>query len=311
MSPEAAPAAAEAPAAGAGGKPPLDEVMLAMDVVDTLRRRERLVQRELDVEGREEDLKERLRKIYKAQGFEVPDHVIEQGVAALREERFVYKPPPEGIKKKLALLYVTRRKWGKWALGCLAAVLVAWGIHYFTVVAPTADLPGRIEAVHAQVLEIAASDEARAAAGQYLSVGRAALRDDNTAAAEDALASLEDLRARLEQEYTLRIVNRPGEQSGVWRIPDVNLKARNYYIIVEAIDVRGEVLTVPVLNEETGKTERVKKWGLRVEESTFNAIASDKKDDGIIQGSQFGKKKRGRLEPAYELPTTGSAITQW
>jgi len=292
-------------------KQPLDEIMLAMDIVDTIRRRERLLQRELDAEGREEDLKERLRKIYKAQGFEVPDHVIEQGVAALREERFVYKPPAEGIKKKLALLYVTRHKWGKWVLGGLAAVLVAWGVHYFTVVAPTADLPGRIEAVHAQVLEIAASDDARAAAGQYLSVCKAALRDDNTAAAENALASLEDLRARLEQEYTLRIVNRPGEQSGVWRIPDINLKARNYYVIVEAIDARGEVLAVPVLNEESGKTERVKKWGLRVEESTFNAVARDKKDDGIIQGSQFGKKKRGRLAPDYELPTTGSAITQW
>ena len=310
MNKEATAAAVPTPASPEA-KQPLDEIMLAMDIVDTIRRRERLLQRELDAEGREEDLKERLRKIYKAQGFEVPDHVIEQGVAALREGRFVYKPPAEGIKKKVALLYVTRRKWGKWVLGGLAAVLVAWGVHYFTVVAPTADLPGRIEAVHAQVLEIAASDDARAAAGQYLSVCKAALRDDNTAAAENALASLEDLRARLEQEYTLRIVNRPGEQSGVWRIPDINLKARNYYVIVEAIDARGEVLAVPVLNEESGKTERVKKWGLRVEESTFNAVARDKKDDGIIQGSQFGKKKRGRLAPDYELPTTGSAITQW
>ena len=38
------------------GFKPLDEVMLAMDVVDTLRRRDRLVQRELDVEGREQKL---------------------------------------------------------------------------------------------------------------------------------------------------------------------------------------------------------------------------------------------------------------
>ena len=33
--------------------------MLAMDIVDTIRRRERLLQRELDAEVREEDLKER------------------------------------------------------------------------------------------------------------------------------------------------------------------------------------------------------------------------------------------------------------
>ncbi|MGB5297749.1 MAG: DUF6384 family protein, partial [Thiogranum sp.] len=71
-------------------KQPLDDVMLAMDVVDTLRRRRRLVERELDAEGREQDLKQRLRKIYTAQGIEVPDHVLEEGVAALKEERFVY-----------------------------------------------------------------------------------------------------------------------------------------------------------------------------------------------------------------------------
>ncbi len=76
-------------------KPPLDEMMLAMDVVDTLRRRQRLVEREFDSEGREQDLKQRLRKIYAAQGIEVPDHVLEEGVAALREERFVYKSPAE------------------------------------------------------------------------------------------------------------------------------------------------------------------------------------------------------------------------
>jgi hypothetical protein len=97
----------------------------------------------------------------------------------------------------------------------------------------------------------------------------------------------------------------------VWRIPDVNAVARNYYVVVEAVDARGEVLTVPVENEETGRTERVKKWGLRVDERTFNAVADDKKDDGILQRDRFGAKRRGALVPEYELPTTGAAITQW
>ena len=56
-------------------RPPLDDVMLAMDVVDTLRRRERMVARELDEHGRAEDLKQRLRRIYAQQGLDVPDHV--------------------------------------------------------------------------------------------------------------------------------------------------------------------------------------------------------------------------------------------
>ena len=133
-------AVSAAPAA-AGAKQPLDEVMLAMDVVDTLRRRERLVKRELDAAGREQDLMERLRKIYHAQGIEVPDHILEAGVAALEEDRFIYKPPTEGLGVKLARLYVSRGRWGKWVLGGIAVLIAAWAIHYFVFVAPDAALP--------------------------------------------------------------------------------------------------------------------------------------------------------------------------
>ena len=364
--------------AGADARQPLDEVMLAMDIVDTIRRRERMVQRELDAEGREIDLKERLRKIYAAQGIDIPDHVLEQGVAAIKEDRFVYTPAAPGFPRTLATLYVTRNAWGKWLLGAIAAVMIAAAGYYAAVVAPAARLPGRIEALHAQIAGITEDAEARTQAGQIREAGLAAarrgerdqarsaiaslealhqrleqiavlrrvegqrietlhaqiagiiedaeartqagqIRDAGLAAvqrgdagnARAAVASLEELLGLLEQDYTLRVVNRPGEYSGVYRIPDLNEQARNYYVIVEAIDSRGNVLTVPILSEETGATERVKAWGLRVDEDVFNAVANDKKDDGIIQNNRFGEKKRGRLTADYTMPTTGAAITAW
>lgn len=308
---EAAATAAAPAAAGAAPQQPLDEVMLAMDVVDTLRRRQRLVESELDTEGREADLKERLRKIYAAQGIEVPDHVIEEGVAALKGERFVYHPPPPGLKTRLAHLYVKRGAWGKWLLGAFAALLLVGIGNYFFFVAPKSGLPKALSGLHAEVVALARVGDAREAADRQLNAGQAALRDGKTPAAKDALRALTELRTRLEQEYSLRVVNRPGEKSGVWRIPDVNTNARNYYIIVEAINPDGRVLTLPIKNEETGKTEPVDKWGLRVDQATFNAVARDKQDDGIIQKNQFGAKRRGELAPHYEMATTGAAITQW
>jgi hypothetical protein len=302
---------AAAGGAGAAAKPPLDEVMLAMDVVDTLRRRERLVKRELDATGREADLKERLRKIYHAQGIEVPDRILEEGVAALKEDRFVYKPPAKGLGVKLARLYVSRGRWGKWVLGGVGALIAAWAINWFVFVAPKAALPQELAAAHAEAVEIAESDEARERAGRLLSAGEAALGEEDADAAREALRSLEDLRTSLEQAYSLRIVSRPGERSGVWRVPDVNTGARNYYIIVEAVDPTGRVLTVPVTNEETGETERVTKWGLRVDEDTFEGVARDKRDNGIIERDRFGYKDRGYLAPKYEMRTTGGAITEW
>ena len=282
-----------------------------MDIVDTIRRRERMVQRELDAEGREIDLKERLRKIYAAQGIDIPDHVLEQGVAAIKEDRFVYTPAAPGFPRTLATLYVTRNAWGKWLLGAIAAVMIAAAGYYAAVVAPAARLPGRIEALHAQIAGITEDAEARTQAGQIRDAGLAAVQRGDAGKARAAVASLEELLGLLEQDYTLRVVNRPGEYSGVYRIPDLNEQARNYYVIVEAIDSRGNVLTVPILSEETGATERVKAWGLRVDEDVFNAVANDMKDDGIIQNNRFGEKKRGRLTADYTMPTTGAAITAW
>jgi hypothetical protein len=300
-----------APAAAATGKQPLDEVMLAMDVVDTLRRRERLVKRELDAVGRGEDLKERLRKIYHAQGIEVPDRILEEGVAALKEDRFVYRPPSGGLGVTLARWYVSRGRWGKWLLGGLGVLIAAWAINYFVFVAPRAALPDELAQAHARVVAIAESAEAEASAGRLLNAGKAALGENDADAAREALRALEDLGTTLEQEYVLRIVNRPGERSGVWRVPDVNTRARNYYVIVEALDPTGRVLTVPITSEETGKTARVTKWGLRVGEDTFERVARDKQDNGIIERDRFGHKNRGDLLPEYEMPTTGAAITEW
>ena len=160
-------------------------------------------------------------------------------------------------------------------------------------------------------MSVAKSENAREVAERLSNAGKTALRDQDMDAAREAVVSLQDLGTRLEQEYSLRIVNRPGERSGVWRVPDVNSRARNYYIVVEAIDPAGRVLTVPISNEETGKTERVTQWGLRVDEQTFQQVARDKQDNGIIERDRVGYKRRGYLVPDYEMRASGAAITRW
>ncbi|MFZ0256611.1 MAG: DUF6384 family protein [Gammaproteobacteria bacterium] len=297
--------------ASASSKAPLDEVMLAMDVVDTLRHRGQLVEQELDTQNRDQRLKERLRTIYAAQGIEVSDRVLDEGVAALKEERFVYKPPPESFAIKLARLYVSRRQWGKWLAGALAVLVAVWAVYYFAVLAPRAALPEELQTAHHAVLQVAEVDTAKALADRDYAKGQAALRDGDEESAEAALQSLTSLRATLEREYTLRIVNQPGERTGVWRVPDLNPSARNYYIVVEAIGVDDRPVQVPVTSEESGQTERVSQWALRVSENVFRRIAADKQDDGIVQNNRFGVKRRGYLKPEYLFPTTGAAITHW
>lgn len=294
---------------------PLNDVMLAMDVVDTLRHRQLLVERELNTEAREQTLIKRLREIYAAQGIDVPDHVLAEGVAALDEERFVYTPPEPGWRITLAHLYITRGTWGK-ALLAILVMIIAVAIVYTTMISGPqqrrlAALPGELATQRQAIIELTEVPEARERAQQYLVQGQAALREEDADAAGKAVVSLKKLRAQLEQEYTVRIISRPGESSGVWRMPDVNTDARNYYVIVEAVTEDGSTLTLPVRNEEDGKIYKVNKWALRVSEQLYEQIAADKSDDGIIQQRDFGVKRRGQLTPDYAMPTTGAALTDW
>ncbi|MFO7546736.1 MAG: DUF6384 family protein [Trueperaceae bacterium] len=288
---------------------PLDEVMLAMDVVDTLRHRHQLVAQELQSGERDEDMLARLRQIYAAQGIDVPDRILEDGVAALREERFVYKQPERSAAKRWARIYVHR---GRWALRLLIlAAVVAGAVFAYdaTVRAPTRELVADLDRSRAAVHAVAEVDAATRQADTLYQQAQSALRRNDTPEARTALASLETLREQVEASYTLRIALEP--DTGVWRIPDVNVGTRNYYVIVEAIDANGRRLTVPIMNEETGRTERVAQWGLRVDEATFERVRDDKLDDGIIQNRTFGEKQAGYLEPDYLFPTTGGAITDW
>ena len=114
----------------------LDDVMIAMDVVDTIRHREGLVARELNEAGREADLIRRLKEIYRQQGIEVPDHVLAEGVKALKESRFTYTPAPPGWKRTLATMWVRRGRYGAIAGLVLAALLTTCSVNYFNVTRP-------------------------------------------------------------------------------------------------------------------------------------------------------------------------------
>src|SRR5262245_5817218 len=260
--------------AAAEAKPQtLDELMIAMDVVDTLRHREDLVRRELDEEGREAELITRLKKVYHDQGIEVPDHVLADGVKALKESRFVYTPPPKGWKRILLTAWARRDVYGRSA-GLAGALLAASiGGYYLLEVRParlareaarvelTETLPRNLKQAHANVIAVAADADAKQKADQLLADGERAIRGRDRAAATKASEGLATLAQDLMREYTLAIVSRPGETTAVWRRPPGRSQARNYYLIVEAIAPDGHKLSLPIRNEETGETSAVSRFG--------------------------------------------------
>jgi hypothetical protein len=303
--------------------PHIDDLMLAMDIVDTLRHDEALITRELDEPRREAALIERLREIYRSQGIAVPDRVLHDGVRALKESRFVYTPPEPGWGRTLAHLWVNRGRIGKLALALLAAVGVAWAVYVFGIAGPeqrraeqqrlelTERLPRALEQVLAEAVAEARAQPARERAEEIANDGRSALRRGDAAVARQAIGELEALRRDLRREYTLRIVSRPNEPSGVWRIPGRNPFARNYYLIVEPLAPDGRVLSLPVTSEEDGHTATVSRWGVRVSKEVFDQVRRDRNDNGIIDNNRVGEKRRGGLDIDYLIPVLGGAILKW
>jgi len=301
----------------------LDEVMLAMDVVDTLRHQKDLVISELSGDNRKQQLIAKLQKIYQAQGIEVPDYILEEGVESLAKDRFTYEPKTTGFGVFLAKIYVSRKKWLKWLFGIILASFLAVS-SYFYIYIPnktasaknakieiTQTLPNEMDALYQSIYKETKVQSATTKAKEILTRGKIATREEDLTTAKQAIDELTELRDKLRQEYTLRIVNREGVKSGFWTFPKINTDATNYYLVVEALDKNGNTISLPILNEETGETETVNIWGIRVSEDIYQNVGTDKQDDGIIQRNIIGNKSYGYLEVQYVVPVLNGRVTRW
>ena len=301
----------------------LDDLMLAMDVVDTLRHQENLALKELDDDVRKAELVKRLKQIYAGQGIEVPDSIVEQGVKALEESRFVYTPPPPSFARMLATMWVERRRWSL-ILGTtgLAIGILGGAYQYFVVGAAeraatasrieiTQTLPAALTKAKQTALDEAKVAEAKAKATDIAGMGEAAINRKDVPAAKAAITDLDKLTATLREAYEVRIVSRKDVRSGVWRQNPKSPGARNHYLIVEAIGPDGRALERSITNEEDQTTSKVTIWGQRVPQSTYDQVARDKQDDQIIQNTRLGEKRRGEIDVRWAMPVQAGAITKW
>ncbi|ASP33484.1 DUF6384 family protein [Labrenzia sp. VG12] len=301
---------------------PLDDLMMAMDVVDTLRHEEGQVARELKSDERDAAMVERLRQVYASQGIDVPHHILKAGVEDLKRDRFVYAPPSAGFQRTLAMIYISRSTWSKWlaaAIGVIVVFVAAW---YFIVKLPAqraeADLQARLQALPATYTELVGrvdtltdNAEIEAEAQRLADDGRLALTDGKNEAAFKAETDLRDLAAKLQEVFEVRIISREGIPTGVERIPEANPETQNYYIVVEVIDPDGNVLERDIVSEENSAAKRVDKWGQRVSQTIYDAVRRDKMEDGIVQKGVLGQKRRGDLEINWRSGVQDGAITSW
>ncbi len=187
----------------------LDRVMLAMDVVDTLRHQQALVDAELDDDRREAEFVARVQAIYRSQGIDVDEAVVQEGVRALREDRFTHKPPIRTLQVRLAEVYVERGKWARRTALATLIVAVVWAA---IVVPGRIHRQGLIDTFAQRVERLAATAETRAREATELQADwdRAHNEEDSAAIARllvdaaDALARGRDRAAEVAQALAPR-----------------------------------------------------------------------------------------------------------
>ena len=360
MTPPASMSAGRGVSSTALSDAPVEDLVIAIDAVDQLRREQQEIERELNSEEQERLLIERLRQRYEARGQRVTDQMLAEAVEALRHDRYRYEPTPSSFQRTLAGWYVDRWKWfGRLAI--TATLAGAIGLSYFGLMVnpqrQQAAATGReltqvtqsleaadgalapqvreltqaarqaLESSNLSVAQARVADlqllqqfqqlknsvnstakvaDARTEAERLVVAGTEALKVGKTDVAQQRLAELETLQQQLNLTYTLRIVTKG--KTGVWHVPRVNEQARNYYIVVEPIGTNGKPVQVSVTSEEDGSTRMESRFGLRVDELTYQQVEQDKRDNGIIENLTFGTKAAGYLEPEYQMPTLGGKI---
>ena len=291
---------------------PLSDIMLAMDVAETVRRDP----------GLAEDLP-RLIGIYARQGLPLSDAVAADGVAAWRASRFAYVPAQAGPAVALARLYVWRRHWLPAAVAVLLMFAIGFG-GYFLVYRPYRDsqveqarveltqtLPAAMDALWETIHEETKVQQAEIDATDARNRGKDAVAKGDRDAAQDAVDELTAIRDTLRLDYQLMIVDAPDTKWGFWTFPADNSAETNYYIVVHAVDADSKAIEMPVRDEQTGKSSIVSQWALRVPEEVYRAVEADKADDGQIEHMLVGIKDFGFLEPDYTTQVLGGALTRW
>lgn len=380
--------------------PSFNDLIVASDIVDTIRNDERLIDHELGSEDRKKALKARLKDMYKAQGMEVSDAVIEEAVQRKDAERFIFKPMKAGFSRFLWTSYVRRNKYAltlSVAVGVVVLGVVGYNAaQYQFVEKPALEAARRLELQLAEVLPNrlkAVSEEALASAARLQdevskseiaaqqTIVNSAIRARDTFAAENGIKAIDELgrtlketearRTRLasakqiidaeaakvaglsvdanarealnlklhgiglaaesadasslkaairsysttlnyvQSTYDIRIVDREGERSGVWRYWEPTGE-KYYYVVVEAVDRTGRVQSVDVKNVENGRTYNASTWAIRVPQRTYEKVGADKQADGVVDNTKAGVKPAGSIDIRWDLPTINDQrITSW
>ncbi|QDU56254.1 DUF6384 family protein [Aeoliella mucimassa] len=301
----------------------LDEMTRVMDVARTLRKERSIAQRELNREDTIVLLRQKLREAADLAGDPVTDEQIEVAIKQYFDNLHEFETPEPGFQTFLASVYVRRYTITAWTLALAAAALLTWGMWFGGLLPGDRQNELRAQQTYSQTIKVVESIETLSTNPEVTSQAEAARAEAASYRDRGEVSALEQLKSRLLQqesvlnaEYRLMIPN--DGLSGIERLVEDTGGVSGSYVIVEAVDSRGQPVPTQVRNAESGQMVTVTKWAEQVPLEVFEQLKADKEADGILDSREFAVKRRG--EPELEITLQngsgvtlerGRQITQW
>ncbi|MCJ7957696.1 MAG: DUF6384 family protein [Pseudomonas sp.] len=151
-----------------------------------------------------------------------------------------------------------------------------------------------LEAARASVRQMNLSQADAAQFQPLLSKVEQAIQALDVATTTSTLKEIEQLLTFAKTPLTLDVVSRTGEKSMVERNFDPT-GGKSWYLLTEATDAAGNVLSVPITSIETGEKRYASIFGVRVDQVTYQQVKSDKLADGHVDNRRLGSKDANSL----------------
>jgi hypothetical protein len=292
-------------------KPKFEELLLTMDAVDQLRAKDTELAKYAQTDDQKAAIKSRLLAIYQSQGITVSDEILQQGIEAHFNNRFIYKPLT-GLPRSLALAWINRKKTGLTAglaaCSILFLVLACWAF---------AILPGQtLQREKFELTQRLDSDRKRVTQNIeplntiQLNV-KASIAAGKINEAKSQIANLEKYIILLPKQINFRIVDKPGTKSGVvWKSRNVP-SAKDYYLIVEALDPENNPVQIPITDRITQKSVWTNMFGVNVPEAVFEHYRAEKIRTGLIHNPVIGQKPANQFNFQFNTTTNNAYINAW
>jgi|GEM_PF-5453232 len=285
-------------------KPSLNDYLNMLDVAAELKKQEKAVDTQFNIDTFKKNIKAKLLKSSKGTLNPLNDKQADQAVEAYFQGLYTFKKPKKSFGYNLLKVYTKRLIIFKVFFSIIFISLFLFSIpklKSFYSNYKNNQIEARIENIYLTSKNKINNKNDRYDQEVIRELkNRLNLINTSKTVADAKLAKkdYDDFLKFVNKKIYLKIVNKKGIKSGIDRYFDdyKGQRISGYYLIVQAFDQNNNLLEIEIDNIETGKKMKVDTWGEMVPLEVYNKVRADKINNGIINNNILAIKDYQKMD---------------